>query len=252
MNAIFVIARNTFKETIRDRILYGIAGFSVLYVAFAILLSKVALGDIAILKSFGLAGMYLFGSVITVFLGSSIISKEIERRTLYFVMAKPVSRSQFVLGKFFGLCAAVLCVLAVMACVYLAVVSANHGGFDALGLAAIGYQALETVIILAVLTFCSVITTPLASTLIAFMALFAGHALGSVMASAQRFGGAFLWFVRFVYYVFPNLEKFDMRGAAAHGISISASSTAFAVVYAVLYSAAMLCLAVAFMKHKEL
>ncbi len=252
MKPIAVIAYNAFKETIRDKVLYGIAGFSALYIVFAVLLSKVALQDITILKSFGLAGIYLFGSVVTVFLGASIISKEIERRTLYFVLSKPVSRVQFVLGKFFGLALAIVLVIALMTCVYLGVVFANHGGLDTLGLAAVGYQVLETVVMLAVLTFCSVIAAPLAGMLIAVMALFVGHSLGSVMASAERIGGAFLWFIRFVYYVFPNLEKFDIRNAAVHGIVAPWPSALLAITYALAYAVAMLCLAIAFMKRKEL
>lgn len=252
MKTIFAVARNAFKETIRDKILYGILGFSALYVVFAVLLSKVALQDVTILKSFGLAGMYLFGSVVTVFLGASIVSREIERRTLYFVLSKPVTRTQFVLGKFLGLYAAVLLVIAVMAGVYLGVVFANHGGLDALGLAAIGYEALEAFVLLAALTFCSVIAAPLASILIAVMALFVGHSLGSVMAQAERIGGAFLWFIRIVYYLFPNLEKFDIRSMVVHGIAPSWVSAVLAIAYAAAYGAAMLCLAVAFMKRKEL
>lgn len=252
MKPIFAIARNTFKETIRDRILYGIFGFSILYILFAILLSRVALGDIVILKGFGLAGIYLFGSVITIFLGASVISREMERRTLYFIVSKPVSRSQFVLGKFLGLCAAVLLVIAAMGAVYVGVIAVNHGGWDILGLEAIGFQTLETLVMLAALTFCSVIAPPLASTLIGVMALFVGHSLGSVLASAQHAEGAFLWFVRFVYYVFPNLEKFDIRNAAAHGMGVSGASALFAAVYALAYGAAMLGFAIAFMKRKEL
>ena len=252
MKTILAIARNTFKETVRDRILYGIAGFSALYVVFAVLLSKIALGDVTILKSFGLAGIYLFGTVVTVFLGSSVISKEVERRTLYFVLSKPVSRSRFVVVKFIGLCTAVTFLIALMACVYLAVVSVNHGGFDAFGLAAIGYQILETFVMLATLTFVSVIAAPLAGTLIAVMALFVGHSLGSVMASAQRAGGALLWFIRFVYYAFPNLEKFDIRNAVVHGMAPSWQSAALACAYAAAYGIAMICMAIAFMKRKEL
>src|SRR3989344_3536995 len=122
MRVILVIAKNTFRETIRDRILYGILGFSLVYVAITYLLSRISLGDPAILKSFGLAGIYFFGSIITIFLGASIVYKEIERRTLYFVFSKPVSRLQFILGKFFGLFTAVAMAIALMAFIYLLVI----------------------------------------------------------------------------------------------------------------------------------
>ncbi len=252
MKNILVIAKNTFRETIRDRILYGILGFSFLYIALSILLAKVSLGEIVILKSFGLAGIYIFGSIVTIFLGASIIHKEIERRTLYFVLSKPVSRLDVVLGKFLGLFAAVTLVVFIMTIVYLSVVLANGGGFDAPGLLAIFFQTLEMGLFTALLVFFSTIATPLTSTIAAVMILLGGHSISSVLRTASQIGGPLYRFIQAVYYVFPNLEKFNIRNIAVHNIPVPGTSIILTVSYATLYIAMLLYLANFFLKRKEL
>jgi len=252
MKNIIVIAKNTFRETIRDRILYGIIGFSFIYVAITILLAKISLGDLVILKSFGLAGIYLFGSIITIFLGASIIYKEIERRTLYFVLSKPVSRLHIVLGKFLGLFTAIVLTTLVMTIVYLGVIAYNGGGFDSLGLIAIFYQLLEMGVFVALLIFFSTISTPLTATIAAVMIIFGGHSMGAVLHTAQQVGGFLYRFIEVVYYVFPNLDKFDVRSAAVHGIVPTGTSTLLTIAYAILYASILLSLANVFLKRKEL
>ncbi|OGY99843.1 MAG: hypothetical protein A2945_02515 [Candidatus Liptonbacteria bacterium RIFCSPLOWO2_01_FULL_52_25] len=252
MRVILVIAKNTFRETIRDRILYGILGFSLVYVAITYLLAKISLGDPVVLKSFGLAGIYFFGSIITIFLGASIIYKEIERRTLYFIFSKPVSRLQLVLGKFFGLFAAVTMTILIMAFVYFEVMFYSSGSFDTPALLAILFQILETGVLVALLVFFSTITTPLTATIIAVMALFGGHSFSSVLRTAHEIGGPLYGFVQSIYYLLPNLEKFDVRSAVVHGVSFSATSILITIAYAVCYATVLLSCANFFLKRKEL
>ncbi len=252
MKNIFVIAKNTFRETIRDRILYGILGFSLIYVAITVLLAKISLNDPVVLKSFGLAGIYIFGSIITIFLGVSIIYKELERRTLYFVLSKPVSRLDVVVGKFLGLFTAIILTTLVMTVVYLGVIFYETGVLDALGLLAVFYQILEMGLFVALLVFFSTISTPLTSTIAAVMLIFGGHSFGAVLRTAAQVGGIFYRFIQAVYYVFPNLEKFDIRISAVHGIAPSGASVLLTIIYAILYSAVLLGLANFFLKRKEL
>src|SRR3989344_142371 len=108
MRNILAIAKNTFKQAVRDKILYGIIIFALLFLGSTVVLSSLSLGeDIFIIRSFGLAGIYLFGLVITLFLGASMIYDEVERKTSYFLLAKPVSRTDIIQGKFLGLVAAI-------------------------------------------------------------------------------------------------------------------------------------------------
>lgn len=252
MKNIIVIAKSTFREAIRDRILYGILGFSFVYVALTYLLSKVSLGDLVVLKSFGLAGIYIFGSIITIFLGASIINKEIEKRTLYFVFSKPVSRLDLILGKFIGLFLAVTATILIMTAVYLIVILMAGGGFDKLGMLAVLYQILETGIMVALLTFLSTISTPLIATLAAVMVLFGGHALSTVLKTAQGLGGLTYYFIQGIYYIIPNLEKFNLRNSVIHNLSVSGPSFIWTVIYAIAYSSLVLFLANFFLRRKEL
>jgi len=252
MKNIFVIAKNTFRETIRDRILYGILGFAVLYILLDLFLAKLSLGDHAMVRSFGLAGIYVFGLIITIFLGASLIYKEIERRTLYFVLSKPATPRDVVLGKFVGLTAAIALTTALMAVVYLVVVGYEVGGFDTLALLAIFFQLVEMALFVALLIFLSSISAPLTATLYAAIVLFFGHLLGAALTNARQVGGATYRLLQGLYYLLPNLEKFNLRNLVVHHIGISPGSAFVALAYAALYTALLLWGATAILKRREL
>ncbi len=252
LRIVFVIAKNTFREAIRDRILYGILAFGGLYVLLSLFMARLALGDFLMVRSFGLAGIYLFGVLATVFLGSSIIYKEIERRTLYFVLAKPVSRRDVLLGKFVGLFAATLLTVALMAVIYLGVILSAGGGWDWGGLFAIGFEVLELALLTALLIFLSTVASPLFATLCAVILLFSGHLLSTVAANARAMNAAVNALVNFLYYVLPNLEKFNIRNLVVHGVSVPAGEAFWTAAYALLYVLLSLFLAGIFFKNKEL
>jgi len=249
---IVVIAKNTFKETIRDRILYAILGFAVLFILLDLFMAKLSLGDPVMIKSFGLAGIYVFGLIITVFLGSSIIYKEIERRTLYFILSKPVSRFEVVFGKFLGLFMAVALTTLLMAVVYLGIIGYETRQFDYLGLEAIFFQALEMALLVALLIFFSAMMAPMTATLSAVMLIFIGHLLDSVMQNARLIGGVVYKIALPLYYLLPNLEKFNLRNLAVHGLGISGGAALWTVGYAVLYSAVLIYCATLLLNRREL
>ena len=240
MRNIYVIAKNTFREAIRDRILYAILGFGLVFILLDLFIAGLSLGDWVMIKSFGLAGIYIFGLIITIFLGSSIIYKEIERRTLYFVLSKPVSRRDLILGKFSGLFAAISLTTILMAAVYAALILYVGGGFDYGGLLAVLFQILEQALFVAVLIFFSSVAAPLTATLCGTMILFVGHLLTPVLANAKQIGGLIYKFILFLYYIFPNLEKFNLRNSVVHQIIPSFESILLIIGYALLYSVILL------------
>jgi ABC-type transport system involved in multi-copper enzyme maturation permease subunit len=252
MKKILTIAKHTFREAARDRVLYGLLAFATVFIFLDLFFARLALGDPVMIKSFGLAGIYVFGLIITVFLGASIIQKEIERRTLYFILSKPVSRVQLVLGKFFGLLGAILLTVALMAAIYLAVVALEGGGFDALGLQAILFQMFEMALLTALMVFFSSVVRPLTATICSMLLLFTGHLLPSVVQNAKALGSSAHSLILSLYYILPNLAKFDVRELAAHGIAMSPQAMLFAALYAVAYSAILLILAVECFKRREL
>src|SRR5213596_1510604 len=104
MSRIIVIALNTFKENLRDKILYNLVFFGLLLIGSSILLSTLTMGEHAkIIQDIGLASINVFGVLIAIFVGIGLVSKEIDKRTIYSIIAKPISRSQFLLGKYCGL-----------------------------------------------------------------------------------------------------------------------------------------------------
>jgi ABC-type transport system involved in multi-copper enzyme maturation permease subunit len=252
MKNVTVIAKNTFRETIRDRILYAILGFAVLFILLDLFMAKLSLGDPVMIKSFGLAGIYVFGLIITVFLGSSIIYKEIERRTLYFILSKPVSRFEVIMGKFVGLFLAVALTTLLMAVVYAGIIGYETKQFDYLGMEAIFFQALEMAFLIALLIFFSSIMAPMTATISAVMLVFVGHLLDSVIQNARLIGGAAYKLALVLYYLLPNLEKFNLRNLAVHGVYASAGAILWAIGYAALYSAVLIYCATMLLNRREL
>ena len=252
MKTIFVIAKNTFREAIRDKILYAILGFAALFILSSLFIAQLARGDIVPVKSFGLAGIYIFGLIAAIFLGSSIIYREIERRTLYFILSKPVSRSHIIIGKFAGLLAAVALTTIIMTIVYEGVILYHSGSFDYGGFIAMIFQIMEEAIFIALLIFLSSFVAPLTSTICATIILFVGHLTGSALAEAKLVGGVSYKLIAIVYYVFPNLDKFDLRNFAVHNIPLPSFLGIIAFLYALLYSTVLLYAAYLLFKRREL
>ena len=250
---IFAIAKNTFRETIRDRVLYAILVFSLAFLGFTLVISSISLGtDLHIMRSLGLAGMYLFSVIITVFLGTSLIYKEIEKRTLYFILAKPISRAEVIIGKFFGLLASVsVCVLG-MFIVYLGMIAFKGGGFDGVALLSGFYTLLDLSVLIALSILFSTFATPLASAMYAVVIIYVGHSLDVIM-QAVRFSGPFAKGVaNILYYLLPNLEKFDIRNLVIYGLHPSLVSVVAVIAYAVVYCAVLLFVATMAFRTREL
>lgn len=254
MKNIISIAKNTFKETIRDKILYGILAFALIFLISTIFLGTISLGeDIKIVQDFGLAGIYIFSLIIAVFLGTSLIYKEIEKRTLYIVLSKPVSVKEVVIGKFFGLWSSIILNVLFMSVIYLLIVRFKGGGFDWLSLASIGIMLFELAIFIALTILFSALTTPLAGTIYSIIILYIGHSLPMMKHYTERFGGeASQIFANAIYYILPNLEKFNFRNSVVHDIRPSSGEIIYSVIYAALYSAILLWLATITLKKREL
>lgn len=254
MKNILVIARNTFKEVMRNRILYAILGFAFMFVLFALYLGTISLGeDIVVMKNVGLAGIYLFGLIITIFVGVSILYKEIELRTLYVILSKPVKRGQVVVGKFLGLLGAVSLTTLLIFIVYLLVVWLKGGGLDWRAFWAVLLQLGELSIFIALTMLFSTFSTSLASIIYAVIVLYIGHSLDLLVKFAQRKGGDIAYnFSLVIYYLFPNLEKLNIRNIAAYSDPLNYANIAGALIYALVYTALVLWAAAIIFNRREL
>ncbi len=250
---IFAIAKNTFRETIRDRVLYAILVFALGFLGFTLVISSISLGtDLHIMRSLGLAGMYLFSVIITVFLGTSLIYKEIEKRTLYFILAKPITRGEVVVGKFLGLLASVTVCVAGMFVVYIGMIAYKGGGFDAVALLSGFYTLLDLSVLIALSVLFSTFATPLASAMYAVVIIYVGHSLNVIMQAVKNSGPVAKGVAHVLYYLLPNLEKFDIRNLVIYGTHPSLSNVAVVVAYAVVYCAVLLYIATLAFKSREL
>ena len=254
MRNIFIIAKNTLKLEIRDKILYGIIIFGLLYIFFTLFLADLVLKEPTMIKAFGLTGIYFFNAIIALFLGTTSFFKDVDRKVVYFILSKPVSRMQFVLGKFFGLCFVLALSSAMLGVAYMGVVLFEHGGFDWIGLAAIAMQFLEMALFLAFAIFVSTFSSSLLSIVYTSGVFFLGHIVSQLVTDAKSIGlgGIKLWLVQILYYIFPNLEKFDARDFAVHAVPTPWISFLFAVTYAAVYIIFLLSAAVWVFDKKEI
>ncbi len=254
MKNIWIIAKNTLKLEVRDKILYGIIIFALLYVLFELFLADLVLKELPMVKSFGLTGIYFFNAIIALFLGTTSFFKDVDRKVVYFLLSKPVSRAEFLLGKFLGLCMVLLLTTAILGAAYLGLVAYEHGGFDTLGLLAIFMQYLEMALFIAFALFVSTFSSSLLSIVYTSAVFFLGHVVSSLLNDARQIGvtGIKYHLVQVLYYVFPNLEKFDARNLAIHNIATPALSFAIAFAYAAAYITLLLGAAIWIFNKKEI
>jgi Cu-processing system permease protein len=254
MRNIWIIAKNTLKLETRDKIWIALVAFGIGYVAIMLFLSDLVLKELPMVKAFALLGIYFFNAVIALFLGTTSFYRDVERKTVYFILAKPVSRAQFLLGKFFGLCLVIFLTSIALAAAYLAVVAAAGGGFDAMGLLAILMQFLEMALFLAFAIFVSTFSSSLLSIIYTSAVFFLGHVVSQLVNDARETGitGMRYVFVNILYYVFPNLEKFNIRDFAVHSVAAPWASFGFAFAYAAAYITLLLFAAIWIFQKKEI
>ncbi len=234
MKAILAIALNTFREAIRDRILYLLLVFALLMIASARIVGMLTVGDQdKIIKDVGLSAIGLFGVLTAIFVGVGLVFKEIERRTIYTIVTKPIHRHQFIVGKYLGLVLTLAVNMAVMTAGYYGLLLARGAASPRL-LAAIGLEFVELLVMTAVALFFSSFSTPILSGIFTLSTWVLGHLSWSLMLLRSRVGGGFgAALCEALYRVIPNLERFNIKPEVVHGVALPAGRVAWAAVYGV-------------------
>src|SRR5256886_403250 len=233
------IARNAFREAVRDRVLYNLVLFVLLLTAGAIFLGELSAGqETKIIIDLGLSAMLLFGVFIAIFVGVGLVYKEIERRTLYAILAKPIGRGEFLLGKYLGLCLTLLVNVAIMgAGLSLALVCVKRG-WDPLVIRiwpAIFLIYVELAILTGVAMLFSAFSSPALSALLTFFVFVIGHFSADLKTLANSMGSTpTRWVFAGLYYLLPNLTNYNYITPAAHGQSPSGTMVIAAIVYALI------------------
>ncbi len=253
LTRVSAIALNTFREAIRHRILYLLLVFAVAMISFAQILSLLTVGsEEKIIKDFGLASIDVFGVLTAVFIGIGLVSREIERRTVYTLLAKPIHRFEFILGKYAGLSLTLL-VNTTMMTAWFFLVLLVKGMFDAqLGVAVL-LLLFQFLLITALAILFSCLSTPILASVMTLALYVIGHLLWSLDLLSARLpteSGKLL--CRALYYVLPNLGNFDIKGEVVHGLAVSPGRILWATVYLIVYGSAVLWTACAVFERKEL
>jgi ABC-type transport system involved in multi-copper enzyme maturation permease subunit len=249
------VAVAVFRESVRDRVFYNLVLFALLLVAASILIGQLTAGqDVKIIKDLGLAATSLFGLFIAVFVGINLVSKELDRRSVYPLFAKPIRRFEFILGKYAGLLLTLLINIAVMTiAVYAALYLLSRGvpdpvqrawdapAMDPALLKAIALIYLNLAVVTAVALFFSTYSSPMLSAVFTLGVYVAGQ----FIADLKRFdvivnSPAAVAVAKAGYYVLPDFARFDVKLAVVHGIPVSGAYLASTAAYAAMYVAALL------------
>ena len=254
MTAVLAVARGTFREAVRDRVLFLVVGFGVLLLALSKILAPIAMGEgPRITVDLGLSVLGLLGVVIVALVGTSLVHKEIERRTIHVVLSRPVGRASYLVGKWAGLAATMGAAVFAMGLILVAVAAAM------LGPAAIGpvVQAvflivLANALLAALAVLFSSLSTPVLSVVYTLGIYATGWWSSDLRDFAKQMPGALGTIVNGVSYLIPNLDLFNLRPQVAHLDTAPTLQLALAIGYAAAYAAAILALAVVAFERREL
>ncbi|MFB3852979.1 MAG: ABC transporter permease [Vicinamibacterales bacterium] len=259
MGAVGSIAISVFKESVRDRVFYNLVIFALLLIGASYLIGQLTAGqDIKIIKDLGLAATSIFGLFIAVFIGVGLVWKEVERRSIYAILSKPVRRSEFVLGKYAGLLLTLVVNVAAMAVALYAVLA--YMGWLAPPNVRAGWEAppldprlmiaillifVQLALVTAIALFFSTFSSPMLSAAFTFGLFVIGH----FSSDLKRFdkvvdSPAAASLARILYYVLPNLAPFDVKSLVVHAQPVPAGDVALTIAYGAAYIAALLVAAI--------
>ena len=255
LRRILSIASNTFRETIRNKILYAILAFALFAIGMTFFLADLSVGDFArIIADVGLASIHVFGVVMAVFLGINLVSNEVDRKTIYIILSKPVRRFEFIFGKTLGLSVTLLLTTLAMATVlFLVHLSYGKGGRAEVGIfiASAGIY-MELVLLTCLASLFSTFTTSVLSAIFTLSLFLVGHLTKYLyVLGEQSKVTAVRWGSRFIFFLLPNLEKFDVKHAVVHGMPIEGAYVLWTVVYGLLYILFLIGLAAAIFERRD-
>jgi ABC-type transport system involved in multi-copper enzyme maturation permease subunit len=240
INRLSAITFNTFREAVRDRVLYNLIVFVLLLVATAPLFGEISIGvERLILVNVGLSAISLFGIIIAILIGIGLVSKEIEKKTLYTILSRPVRRWEFIAGKYLGLLMTLTVNAALMAAgFYLALLIVSRGLYrsDATFLVAIYFIILEFFIVTAITLLFSSFSSPIFAAIFAFSLFVIGTFAEDLRNFAALAHGVSKWLMTGAAYLVPNFAALNVISQVAHSEAISGRLVLLNTIYALLYS----------------
>ena len=252
-----VVALNTFREAVRDRVLYNLVFFALLMIAASVAVGQISIGiEQTVIVSLGLSAISVIGLLISVFLGVALVSKEMDKRTLYALLAKPVRRWEFLLGKFGGLVLTLTVNTAAMALGLLLVmlyVKHGLGGSDTVVLVGVYFILLKLALVVALALLFSCFTTPLLAILFTVGLYIVGLYVQELRnLPVQVMSPAMSAFTKWLSYLLPNFENFNVMAMAAHGRAVPGALVLQNTLYKLVYCTIVLTAAAAVFSRRNL
>jgi len=244
VNKVRAITLNTFKEAVRDRILYAILAFAMAMIASTFILATIGAGSgPKIIRDIGLGFISIFGTLIAVFIGIGLVHKEIDRRTIYTIVSKPIHRVQFILGKYVGLILTLFVNVTIMTLALMGLIYLGEGLWDFRLFAASGMILLELMVITGIAVLFSAFSTPTLSAIFTLSLFAIGRLLDDLRLFGEQYAGPLgRAVIQGLYYLLPNLGRFNISAEVVHGIPLGDVVSGMTILYGSLYVVALLAL----------
>ncbi len=257
LHHIFVIAKNTFRETIRDRILFAAVLVVFVMIAFSLFVASISVDqDIRMIVDFSLTAIYILQIFVAIFIGSMLIHKEVERKTFFLIIPKPISMDAIIIGKCLGLTTttAVVTSISTLALYGILFLQSGHLFFLPI-LISVLFSILESILLILLSILFSGITSPILSALYTLGFFLLGHSgviMRAIIEEASRASNQYLEYIlKGAYYILPNLEKFNLRNDVIYEKMPTVSVALLTVVYALCYAFIIFLLARIHLRKKE-
>ncbi|WP_448381397.1 ABC transporter permease subunit [Gloeomargarita sp.] len=250
----WAISKHVFLELLRERLLYLAGLYAIGLVAGGALIAEVAAAtENKIITDFGLAMMLIFGLVIVIFTTPNLLAREVEKRTIFIVVAKPISRLELVVGKHIGLLLGLVLLTVVMAGIYLAYLSLLKITYPFVPvITAIALMLMEFALLTAAALLFSVFTSPLIATFLTLATFFIGHLSSDVITLGRLIRNPQLLAVlKGFFLVVPDLSRLDLKNTAVYGLLPDAGVLISSVIYGLLYTIFLLALTVFIFARRE-
>ena len=254
MRKVLSVALNTFRESVREKLLYLVIIYALALMVSVFILSPLSVGAAKgkIVTDVGLAGISILGILTAIIVGSNLVHKEVDKKAVLMVLTRPVSRAEYIVGKFAGIIMSLLVLIGIMTAILVVMMLIGGASLTPAVLMAIGRSLIEIGLIIGVMIFFSTFTTPLLTSFFTICIYVAGSLSGDLRLFAQKFGGKMMNYVMDVlYFTLPNLKVFNLRHEAVHGLRYSPVEVLLPAAYGIVYTAAMIYFAWLVFRRRE-
>lgn len=251
---IIPVAYNTYKESIRDKVLYVILLFSVVMIGSSLILSQLSLGQgEKVIVDLGLASINIFGVLLSLFIGTSLLNKEIDKKTIYLLLTKPLRRSEFIIGKHLGLSMTLFIIIIMMTASFYGLVGFFNNEYPLVYLQAICLTYIELVLLVAIAILFSTFAPPIMSSIYTLSIYIIGHfskdLLNFGLMSQNK---SFEMITKIIYYVVPDLEKLNVKNIVLYSKDgLNTEMFSGSIIYGLIYTIMLLALSVFIFEFKE-